>query len=175
MHNSSGVIVQESDDEGTELDSPIPIIAGLQPYRFTPRRLTQIDGVAPALDLSNATNLTHQSRGRDASGRPAILAVSRGYSGVGRCYNVDPMIQGGAWDIEAGVCGLYLAVASPREGYRTDSHSRDRGCRSRSFWQSVAHSAGGRPGGHTDVGRRLEGAIGPRGGRTGGLLLPGLD
>ncbi len=63
MHNSSGVIVQESDDEGTELDSPIPIIAGLQPYRFTPRRLTQIDGVAPALDLSNATNLTHQSRG----------------------------------------------------------------------------------------------------------------
>ena len=62
MHNSSGVIVQQSDDEGAELDSPMPIIAGLQPYRFTPRRLTQIDGVAPALDLFNVTNLT-RSRG----------------------------------------------------------------------------------------------------------------
>ena len=40
----------------------MPIIAGLQPHRFTPRRLTQIDGVAPALDLFNVTNLT-RSRG----------------------------------------------------------------------------------------------------------------
>ena len=32
----------------------MPIIAGLQPYRFTAQRLTQIDGLAPPLDLSIA-------------------------------------------------------------------------------------------------------------------------
>ncbi len=32
MHNSFRVIIQEPDDERTELDAPMPIIAGPQPY-----------------------------------------------------------------------------------------------------------------------------------------------